>query len=91
MPQEYGEKKPGREELKADIEEAADKAIKKNKPKRKPRKRKGRKSKYDDMVTKELYQLVKQKRDAILKKKGIPARLPRGRAALISICKKIKR
>ena len=79
-------RKPGREEFKKDVTEA----IKDSKPKRKPRKRKGKKSRYDDMSSKEMYQLVKQKRDFILQKRGIPAKIPRGKAALILICKKLK-
>ena len=79
-------KKPGREEFKKDVTEA----INDTKPKRKKRARKAKKSRYDDLSSKEMYQLVKQKRDMILQKKGIPAKIPRGKAALVEICKKIK-
>ena len=48
------------------------------------------KGKYADFSSKELYQLVKQKRDMILEKKCIPAKIPRGRAKLIEICNKVK-
>ena len=51
-----------------------------------PKKRKPKKSKYDQMSAKEMYTMVKQKRDFILSKKGIPAKLPRGKAALKLIC-----
>ena len=87
--------KPGREELKEDISESVADGIKKAKPK-KPRKkaakkpRKGKKSRYDDMTSKEMYDLVRQKRDVILAKRGIPAKIPRGKAALIAICKKMR-
>ena len=55
--------------------------------KKKPKKpRKPKKSKYDQMSAKEMYTMVKQKRDLILSKKGIPAKLPRGKAALKLIC-----
>ena len=47
-------------------------------------------AKYGDMSAKEMYQLVKGKRDLILSKKGIPPKLPRGKKALIDICAKIK-
>ena len=81
--------------------DAVSSAIKKTRQKGKGRKKakakvkvtvkKGKKSlKYDSMSAKEMYQLVKQKRDVILEKRGIPAKLPRGKAALIEICKKIK-
>ena len=83
--QEKG-KRPGRKEFKEDVTEA----IKDAKKAPKKRKRKAKKSRYDDMSAKEMYQLVKQKRDMILSKKGIPAKIPRGKAALIEICKKIK-
>ena len=53
-------------------------------------KRKKKKNKYDDLSSKEMYQMVKQKRDAILQKRGIPAKIPRGKKALILICKRIK-
>ena len=79
-------KKPGREEYKKDVSEAVQDAIKKSKP----RKKRWKKSKYDEMSAKEMYQLVKQKRDMILQKKGIPAKIPRGKKALIEICRKIK-
>lgn len=77
------EKKPGRKEFKQDVEESVSKAIKKSK-------RKKKKNKYDDLTSKEMYQMVKQKRDAILQKRGIPAKIPRGKKALILICKRIK-
>ena len=56
------------------------------------KKPKGKKkgSKYADFTTKELYQMVSQKRDMILQKKGIPKKLPRGRAALEALCKKMR-
>ena len=79
-------KKPTREDFKKDVTEA----IKDAKPKRKKRARKPKKSRYDDLSSKEMYQLVKQKRDMILQKKGIPVKIPRGKKALVEICKKIK-
>ena len=85
MEYEKDEKKPGRKEFKQDVEESVSKAIKKNK--KKPKKKK---NKYDDLSSKEMYQMVKQKRDAILQKRGIPAKIPRGKKALILICKRIK-
>ena len=45
--------KAGREEYKQDVSEAVQDAIKKTKPK--PRKKRYRKSKYDDMSAKEMY------------------------------------
>ena len=50
-------KKPGREELKKDISESVQDAIKKTKGKKGKAKR-GRKSRYDDMSAKELYDMV---------------------------------
>ena len=84
--------------------DAVSSAIKKTRKGRKAKGKKGKKAKkvtvgkkkgknslkYDSMSAKEMYQLVKQKRDVILEKRGIPAKLPRGKAALIEICKKIK-
>ena len=102
---EQQQKKPGREEFKSDVTDAIKASRKKKKnPKPKPgvpqiadpnepkpkKKRKPRKSKYDAMSAKELYTLAKQKRDLILSKKGIPTKLPRGKAALKLICQKIK-
>jgi len=43
------------------------------------------------MTTKDLRALVTQKRDAVLKKHKLPAKIPRGRQALIDICKKFKK
>ena len=82
-------KKRGRQQYKEDVSDAVQDAIKKTKPKR-GRGRKVKASRYDDMSAKEMYMLVKQKRDQLLQKKGIPAKLPRGKAALIDICRKIK-
>ena len=82
--------------------DAVSSAIKKTRQKKGRKAKKGKKAKviikkkgknslkYDSMSAKEMYQLVKQKRDVILEKRGIPAKLPRGKAALIEICKKIK-
>ena len=86
--EQKGKKKPGREEFKQDVTEA----IKNSKPKRRRRNAKGKSKagKYDTLSAKEMYAMVKQKRDMILSKKGIPAKLPRGKSALIDICKKIK-
>ena len=82
-------KKYSKEEFKKDVAEAAAEGVKKaKKPAKKPSKKKG--SKYADFTTKELYQLVSQKRDMILQKKGIPKKLPRGRAALEALCKKMR-
>ena len=75
-----GKKKP-----KPGVPQIADPNEKKPKKPRKPKK-----SKYDQMSAKEMYTMVKQKRDLILSKKGIPAKLPRGKAALKLICLKIK-
>ena len=86
--QQKSNKRPGREEFREDVTEAVKKAVKKKPRKRKPRAKKA--GKFDGMSAKELYQMVKQKRDMILQKKGIPAKLPRGKAALKEICRKIK-
>ena len=85
-------KKPGRKEFKEDVEDSISKAIKKSKPKKKPKKKTkaSGKGKYAGMSSSELYQLVKQKRNQILSRRGIPEKLPRGKAALISICKRVK-
>ena len=100
------QKRPGREEFKSDVTDAIKASRKgkgkgkgkkqpgvpqiadPNEPNKKPKK--PRKSKYDQMSAKEMYTMVKQKRDLILSKKGIPAKLPRGKAALKLICQKIK-
>jgi hypothetical protein len=101
---EYNEskknKKPGREEFKSDMADAVEKGVrgaKKGKRGGQKLKRQGKKTgkkgkgKYEDMSAKELYSLVKGKRDLILQKKNIPAKLPRGRQALIDICVNMKR
>ena len=90
---EYEDERPkkkrvGRKEFKEDVEEAIKNARKK--PKKPRGKKAAKKYKYDDMSAKEMYTLVKQKRDMILEKRGIPAKIPRGKAALIQICKRIK-
>ena len=85
--------KPGRKEFREDVSEAVSSAMKKGRKKLKKvlKKVKGKgKGKYADFSSKELYQLVKQKRDQLLAKKGMPAKIPRGRAKLIEICKKVK-
>ena len=58
--------KPGRKEFREDVSAAIkDSRGKKKKGKKKPvpPKKKGKKGKYDDISSKELYQLVKGKRD----------------------------
>ena len=60
MPEDDEEQeKPGRKEFREDVASAIKDA--KKKPKRKPKK--GKLGKYDDISSKELYQLVKGKRD----------------------------
>ena len=94
--EEEKQAKPGRKEFREDVSDAVSSALKKGKKKGKKvlknlkGKKKGKSGKYDDFSSKELYQLVKQKRDQVLAKKGIPAKIPRGRAKLIEICRKIK-
>ena len=63
MPEDEEEKpeKPGRKEFREDVASAIKDANKKKKRKAKPKKK--RKGKYDDFSGKELYQLVKGKRD----------------------------
>jgi hypothetical protein len=84
------EKKKGKyskDEFKKDVEDAVVKGVKSAKP----RKKKGKKSsKYAALSTKELHQMVSGKRDLILQKKGIPKKIPRGRAALEALCKKMR-
>ena len=94
---EEEERKPGREEFKQDVHDAVKKAVRAGKKRvkkgikvKKLAKKFGKKSKYQDLSGKELYDLVKQKRDMILEKKGIPMKIPRGRARLMEICRKIK-
>ncbi len=92
--------KPGRKEFREDVTGAVKDAMKKGRKKGKKAKnavskgwkkvKRAGKAKYDDISSKDLYDLVKGKRDMILSKKGIPAKIPRGRAKLIEICKKIK-
>ncbi len=92
--------KPGRKEFREDVAGAVKDALHSKKKGRKKGKKavsKGWKKlkrpkagKYDDISSKDLYDLVKGKRDMILSKKGIPAKIPRGRAKLIEICRKIK-
>ena len=94
--------KPGRKEFREDVAGAVKDALKKGRKakgkakksleqgwKKVKRASKG-KGKYDDISSKDLYEMVKGKRDMILQKKGIPAKIPRGRAKLIEICRKIK-
>lgn len=76
-------KKYGKDEFKKDVEEAVVKGVKSAKPKKKS-------SKYGALSTKELYAKVTEKRDAILQKKNIPKKIPRGRAALEALCKKLR-
>ena len=90
----------GRKRFKEDVadavEEGNSRAIKKNKRKRKkpPPKMKnvagGKPGKYDGQTATELYQKVRQKRDELLAKKGIPMKIPRGKARLMEICKKLR-
>jgi hypothetical protein len=90
----------GRKRFKKDVAEAVEEgnlaANKKGKAKQKRNgwqkvKRKGKASaKYDGVSAAELYQKVKQKRDELLAKKGIPMKIPRGKARLIEICKKLR-
>lgn len=93
----------GRKRFKKDVAEAVEEGnLAANKKKGKVSKRggwqkvkrvqgKGKKSaKYDGVSAAELYQKVKQKRDELLAKKGIPMKIPRGKARLIEICKKLR-
>ena len=95
MSYEEDEKKPGRKEFKEDMADAVKKGTRHLKKKAKAvkkvvKKLKGKK-KYDHLSTAELRELVTQKRNAVLAKAKLPMKVPRGRAKLIEICKKIKK
>ena len=92
---EENPKKPGRKEFKEDMADAVKKGTRHLKKKAKKAVKKVRKvlkkGKYDNLSTAELRELVTQKRNAVLAKAKLPMKVPRGRAKLIEICKKIKK
>jgi hypothetical protein len=95
-----------REDFKLDLTEAVKKGMKKPKKKKKPKKpkaekpkqkRAARKSKYAgasyaNMSVAELRSFLNQKKKNLLTKSGFPnGALPRSKAAMISLCKALKR
>ena len=85
-------KKLTREDFKKDLEEAVKqgtKAMKTAKPKDAA---KGKKSGYDGMSVAELRKLLNGKKRNLLVKSGFPdGKLPRSKAGMIALCKKLKR
>ena len=82
------EKKSGREEFKKDLAEA----IRKGTAKKKMTYGKGKKGDYDGMSVADLRKLLNQKKHNLLKKAGFPdGKLPRSKAAMIALCKRLKR
>ena len=87
----------GRKQFKKDVAEAVEEGNIAAKKKEKrggwhkvKRQKKGKAGKYDGQSAADLYQKVKQKRDELLAKKGIPMKIPRSKARLVEICKKLR-
>jgi hypothetical protein len=94
VPRSGKKKKKGkltREDFKADLVEA----MKKAKPKKKRAARKskyGKAGSYDNMSVAELRTFLNQKKKNVLIKSGFPnGALPRSKAAMIQLCKALKR
>jgi len=89
------EEKSGREEFKKDIAEAVAKGTRKGRKKTQVPKQtygKGKKGEYGGMSVAELRKLLNQKKHNLLMKSGFPdGKLPRSKAGMIALCKKLKR
>lgn len=96
VPRSGKKKKKGkltREDFKSDLAEAVKKGMTKPKKKRAARKSKyGKAGSYDNMSVAELRTFLNQKKKNVLIKSGFPnGALPRSKAAMIQLCKALKR
>jgi len=84
-------KKLTREDFKKDIEESVKKGLKGAKKKKKPKAYKGA-AKLESWKVSELRKLLNDKKRNLLVKSGfVDGKLPRSKAGMIALCKKLKR
>ena len=85
-----------KKEFKKDVQEAVEpvmKKVTKKKPVKKPVKKRAKLSgAYSKMSAGELRKFLQQKKNALLIKSGFPdGKIPKGRDAMVALCKKLKR
>ena len=81
-----------KKEFKKDVQEAVEPVMKKmgKEKMKKPGRQKG--GAYSNMSAGELRTFLRQKKNALLTKSGFPdGKIPKGRDAMIALCKKLKR
>ena len=81
-----------KKEFKKDVQEAVEPVMKKmgKKKMKKPVAKKG--GAYSNMSAGELRRFLRQKKNALLTKSGFPeGKIPKGRDAMVALCKKLKR
>ena len=81
-----------KKEFKKDVQEAVEPVMKKMGKKKKPAMKMSGKGAYSKMSAGELRKFLQQKKNALLTKSGFPdGKIPKGRDAMIALCKKLKR
>ena len=81
-----------KKEFKKDVQEAVEPVMKKMGKKKKPVMKMSGKGAYSKMSAGELRKFLQQKKNALLTKSGFPdGKIPKGRDAMIALCKKLKR
>ena len=81
-----------KKEFKKDVQEAVEPVMKKMGKKKKMPAMKKRTGAYSNMSAGELRKFLQQKKNALLTKSGFPdGKIPKGKDAMIALCKKLKR
>jgi hypothetical protein len=81
-----------KKEFKKDVQEAVEPVMKKMAKKKKPTISRTKKGAYSNMSAGELRTFLQQKKKALLTKSGFPdGKIPKGRDAMVALCKKLKR
>ncbi|MCH2064861.1 MAG: hypothetical protein MK194_14195 [Roseibacillus sp.] len=82
----------GRKEFQKDVAEAVKPVVQETKTAKKKKKAPTRRSAYAKMSAAELRKFIREKKKALLIKSGFPeGGIPRSKAAMISLCMKLKR
>ena len=81
-----------KKEFKKDVQEAVEPVMKKMGKKKKAAPKMKGKGAYSNMSAGELRKFLQQKKKALLTKSGFPdGKIPKGRDAMVALCKKLKR
>ena len=81
-----------KKEFKKDVQEAVEPVMKKMTKKKPVKKRAKLSGAYSKMSAGELRKFLQQKKNALLTKSGFPdGKIPKGRDAMVALCKKLKR